>query len=305
MKNKTTEDIKYKVLEYFYMVLGSALIALAVVIFANPAKIANGGVTGIAIILYHTLNIDLGTSILALSVPLFFLGVFVFGKEYGLKSLLGTILYSVLTILFTKIFGTEGIIDYNNYVSYLLSSIFAGITFGGGLGFVMKAGANTGGTDILAQIVNKFTPISLGTSLFIVDALIVICSSFFFGIEAAMYAIITIYITSIGIDKVLLGVSSYNAKTLYIISNHLEEIKGIIINDLDHSGTILEGEGLYSGDKRPVLMTVIKNNKIGRITNEIKNIDKNAFVVVHETYQVVGEGFVPISKAAWKTKHLN
>lgn len=304
MKNKTKEDYQYKFLEYLYMIIGSALIALAVVLFANPAKIANGGVTGIAIIIFHTTGIAVGTSILCLSIPLFFLGVIIFGKEYGFKSLVGTLLYSFLTILFNKIFGNNGIIDYSHYVSYLLSAIFAGITFGGGLGFVMKAGANTGGTDIIAQIIAKYTPFSLGTCLFMVDALVVLSSSFFFGIEAAMYAVITIYITSVVIDKVILGASAYNAKTLYIISNELEKIQKIIINELDHGGTILDGEGLYSGEKRPVLMTVIKNNKIGKITNEIKNIDHNAFVIVHETYQVVGEGFLPISKAAWKTKHF-
>lgn len=298
------EELYYKILEYFYTIIGSFLIAAAIVFFATPAKIANGGVSGIAIILHHTLGFDVGTTILVLSIPLFFLGIKIFGKEYGLKSLLGTLLFSFFTMILTNIFGNEGIIDYSNYVSYLLSSIFAGILFGAGLGFVLKSGANTGGTDIIAQIIAKFTPISLGTSLFITDAAIVISSIFFFGIESAMYAIITIYITSVGIDKVLLGASSYNSKTLYIITNKQEEIKKVILEDLNHGGSVLQAKGMYTGDDRPVLMTVIKNNKIGRLINEIKNHDGNAFIIVQETYQVMGEGFTSISRGAWSSKHI-
>ncbi|MCY1151023.1 MAG: YitT family protein [Sphaerochaetaceae bacterium] len=295
---------RYKVLEYFYIIIGTFLTALGVVLFANPAKIANGGVTGIAIILYHTLNFDVGTSILILSIPLFFVGLLIFGKEYGLKSLIGTLLYSGFVMLLTQLIGTEGIIDYNFHVSYLLSAIFGGILFGAGLGFVMKSGANTGGTDILAQIISKYTFFTLGNAMFIIDAIIIGCSVFIFGIEAALYAIITIYITSVGIDKVLLGFGSYSSKTIYIISEKREEIKNIILKDLDHGGTILEGKGLYTDRERPVIMTVMTNNKIGRLTNHIHLIDKDAFIIVHDAYQVMGEGFTPIAKAAWKSKHL-
>jgi uncharacterized membrane-anchored protein YitT (DUF2179 family) len=298
------EITRYKLLEYFYIIIGTLLTSLGVVLFANPAKIANGGVTGIAIILYHTLNFDVGTSIFILSIPLFFIGLLIFGKEYGLKSLLGTILYSGFTIFLTKMIGADGIISYENHVSYLLSAIFGGIFFGAGLGFVMKSGANTGGTDILAQILSKYTFLTLGNAMFTIDAIIVTCSIFIFGIEAALYAIITIYITSVGIDKVLLGFGSYSSKTIYIISDKRDEIKNVILKDLDHGGTILEGKGLYTNQERPVIMTVMPNNKIGRLTNLIHLIDKDAFIIVHDAYQVMGEGFTPIEKAAWSTKHL-
>jgi len=301
MKRELT---RYKLLEYFYIVIGTLLTSLGVVLFANPAKIANGGVTGIAIILYHTLNFDLGTSIFILSLPLFFLGLIIFGKEYGLKSLVGTVLYSGITIFLTKMIGSDGIISYDNHVSYLLSAIFGGIFFGAGLGFVMKSGANTGGTDILAQILSKYTFLTLGNAMFTIDAIIVTCSIFIFGVEAALYAIITIYITSVGIDKVLLGFGSYSSKTIYIISNKRDEIKNVILKDLDHGGTILEGKGLYTDQERPVIMTVMPNNKIGRLTNLIHLIDKDAFVIVHDAYQVMGEGFTPIERAAWSSKHL-
>ncbi|MBK5201617.1 MAG: YitT family protein [Spirochaetaceae bacterium] len=304
MRSHFNEEHLYKILEYFYILIGTFLTAAGLVFFASPAKIANGGVSGIAVILYHTLGFNIGISILILSIPLFLVGLKIFGKEYGVKSLLGTLLFSLFTMLLTYIIGNEGIIDYTHYVSYLLSAIFAGILFGAGLGFVLKGGANTGGTDIIAQIFAKFTPITLGSALFATDAIIVISSTFFFGIEAAMYAIITIYITGVGIDKVLLGLNSFNSKTLYIISTKNEIIRQVILNELDHSGTVLQAKGLYTNEDRPVLMTVIKNNKIGELTNAIKNADKDAFVIVQETYQVMGEGFTPISTAAWKAKHM-
>lgn len=304
MRNYFNEEHLYKLLEYFYILIGTFLSAAGLVFFATPAKIANGGVSGIAVIVYHTLGFDIGTSILVLSIPLFLIGLRIFGKEYGIKSLLGTLLFSLFTMLLTAIIGNEGIIDYTHYVSYLLSAIFAGILFGAGLGFVLKGGANTGGTDIIAQILAKYTPITLGSALFITDAVIVASSIFFFGIESAMYAIITIYITGVGIDKVLLGLNSFNSKTLYIISSKNEIIREVILNELDHSGTVLQAKGLYTNENRPVLMTVIKNNKIGELTNAIKNADKEAFVIVQETYQVMGEGFTPISTAAWKAKHM-
>ncbi|MGD1819936.1 MAG: YitT family protein [Pleomorphochaeta sp.] len=298
------DPIQYKILEYFYIIIGTFLTALGVVLFANPAQIANGGVTGIAIILYHTLNFDLGITIFILSLPLFILGLLIFGKEYGLKSLVGTFLYSGFTILLSHLIGNNGIINYDYHVSYLLSAIFGGILFGSGLGFVMKSGANTGGTDILAQVISRFTCLTLGNAMFIIDAIIVSCSIFIFGIEAAMYAIITIYITSVGIDKVLLGFGSYSSKTIYIISDKKEEIKKVVLEELNHGGTILEGKGLYTDKERPVLMTVISNNKTGKFINLIHKIDKDAFVIVHDAYQVMGEGFTPIATAAWRSKHI-
>jgi len=303
MKELSKEERFYKILEYTYTIIGSFLTAAAVVFFATPAKIANGGVSGIAVLLHYTIGVDVGITILILSIPLFFVGIKIFGKEYGIKSLMGTLLFSFFTIILTRYFGDRGIINYSHYVSYLLSAIFGGILFGAGLGFVLKGGANTGGTDIIAQILAKYTPISLGSALVVTDGVIVLFSAFIFGIESAMYAVITIYITGVGIDKILLGLNSFNSKTLYIISDKNDILKKVILDELDHGGTVLQAKGLYTGDNRPVLMTVIKNNKIGRLTNEIKNADKDAFVIVQETYQVMGEGFTPITKAAWNSKH--
>lgn len=156
----------YHLLELFYITTGSFLTALGIALFSSPAKIASGGVSGIAIILYHTINLDTGLSIFILSVPLFLLGVAIFGKQYGVKSLAGTVLLSVFTTLINTWAGYDGVLDYSNPLSILLSAISGGVLMGLGVGLVLRSGANTGGTDILAQIVARYTPLSTGTSLF-------------------------------------------------------------------------------------------------------------------------------------------
>ncbi|MCH3917925.1 MAG: YitT family protein [Spirochaetia bacterium] len=294
---------RYHLLEHFYIILGSFLTAIGIVYFVTPAKIANGGVSGIAVILFHTLGINTGYSIILLSLPLFFLGWKVFGRQYVGKSLYGTLLYSLFTILLTDLSGTAGILDYAKDTSVLLSAIFGGIVFGLGGGFVLRSGSNTGGTDILAQILAKHTPLSLGTSLTLVDTAVICASLFIFGFESAFYAAITVYITGIVINKVVMGTSSFRSKTIFIVSKKSEEIQRVIAAELDVGGTILEGKGMYTGDDRPVIMSVVSNNKFGRLINIIQRMDKQAFVIVQETYKAMGEGFSSIEKEAWASKH--
>ena len=179
--------------EYFYVTLGSVLCAIGVAYFVNPAKIASGGVSGIATMFYHTLGWNPGYVIFVLSVPLFLIGIRIFGKTYGIKALIGTVLLSVFTSLFVTISGGDGFLDYTNPVSVLLSAVFGGVAMGAGIGFTIKGGSNTGGTDIIAQIINKYTPMSLGSALTLVDALVIFSSVFVFGVESALYAILTVY----------------------------------------------------------------------------------------------------------------
>lgn len=264
--------------------------------FITPAKIASGGVSGIAIILFHTLGLETGLGIFALSVPIFLLGLRIFGKMYGFKSFLGTIFLSGFTTFLNWIIGVDGVLNYNQEVSMLLSAIFGGVMAGIGIGIVMMSGANTGGTDIVAQILAKYTPISLGRALTLVDALVIISSAFIFGIESAMYAIITVYITGIMIDKVVFGIGKNYAKTIFIISNKREEIQKAILFDLERGGTILTATGMYSGENRPVIMTVIPNNQVNALTRIVHKTDPRAFMIVSEAYNVLGEGFKPITE---------
>ena len=290
---------QYHLLELFYITTGSFLTALGIALFSSPAKIASGGVSGIAIILYHTLGLDTGLSIFILSVPLFLLGVIIFGKQYGAKSLAGTVLLSVFTSLINAWGGYDGVLDYSNPLSILLSAISGGVLMGLGVGLVLRSGANTGGTDILGQILARYTPLSMGTSLFLVDALIITASAFIFSLEMALYAIMTVYIVSVTIDRVVLSFGTRSAKTVFIISEKRKQIETAILEELGHGGTILYGSGMYTGFDRPVIMTVVANNKIGALTNIVHRNDRLAFMVVQEAYKVLGEGFTPIEEAAW------
>ena len=283
-----------KFIEYIYIILGSFITALSIVFFLSPAKIAAGGVSGIAILLFYTLNLDSGIMIFVLSLPIFILGTRVFGPKFGIKSLLGTVLLSGFIYILNQIFGTEGFLDYNDSLNVFLSALYGGVVAGVGMGFVMKSGANTGGTDIIAQVIAKYTSLTLGTSLMIIDGLVIFSSIFVFGITNALYAIITVYVTGIMIDRVVLsGLQNY-AKTVYIISKKNKIIQKRILEELGHGGTILSGTGMYSGMEKPVIMTVVYNNKINYLTSIVNEEDKEAFMIVQNAYKVVGEGFVAI-----------
>lgn len=282
---------KHRLRDYLFVIFGSLATAAGIAAFITPAKLAAGGVSGIAVILYHSFGFELGTSILLLSVPLFIAGMRIFGPKYGFTSLLGTILLSLFTTVFGLLFGFEGFLDYSDSVDTLLSAIFGGFLCGFGMGLVMKGGANTGGTDIAAQIISKYTPIPVGTSLFIVDGLIIVAGGFVFGLESALFAILSLYATSLAINFVLLNMGTRYAKTALIVSDNHEAIAKRITEELGHGGTLLKGTGIYTKRDKPVLMTVIPNQKISRLNAIVRESDPNAFLIIEEAYEVIGEGF--------------
>lgn len=282
--------------DYLSIVLGSFITAVGVAAFITPARIASGGVSGVAIILFHTLGYDVGTTILVLSVPLFIAGFLIFGRLYGFTSLLGTILLSAFVTIFGRLFGFAGFLDYSDSVDILLSAVFGGVLSGFGIGLVIKGGANTGGTDIIAQIISRYTPLSVGTALFFVDGLVILAGGFIFGLESALFAIVSVYTTSIAINFVLLRIGTRYAKTALIVSSQHTLISKRIIEELGHGGTLLQGTGIFTGTARPVLMTVIPNQKIGRLNTIVHESDPKAFMIIEEAFQVLGEGFSPMEQ---------
>ena len=281
---------KYTALEYFYIVLGSFITAFAITVFLNSAQIAPGGVSGISTILYHTFGWNLGLTMLLQNIPLFIIGIALFGKRFGIKSLLGSLLLSLFSSLISSAIGTEGILDLSRDMNLWLSCLFGGVLSGLGVGIVMKSGANTGGTDIIAQIIARYMHVPLGSALFFVDGIVIILSAFIFGIESALYAIVVAYITQVMVNKVILMMGTNYAKTCYIISDKINEIRTFILNDLDKTGTLIEAKGLYSMKRKPVLMVVIPNQSVSRVTRMVHMTDPNAFLIIHETYHVFGEG---------------
>ena len=245
----------------------------------------------------------MGLTILALSVPIFLLGMKLFGKTYGAKSLIGTLALSFFTSLWCRIFGNEGILDYSKDMSIWLSCLYGGVLAGFGIGLVMRSGSNTGGTDILALILSKYTHIPAGTSLLIVDGTIIAASAFIFSIESAMYAVIVSYIVSLMINKIVLSVGTGYARTAYIISDKLDEIGTFIIRELDRSGTVISAKGLFSQEDKPMLMVVLPNYTVAKLVRFVHDTDPDAFMTILDTYQVLGEGFTPLGQVVEDQKN--
>ena len=290
--------MKRDIIDYSYIIIGSAITALGIVLFLNPAMLAPGGVSGIATILFHTLGLDLGLTILVLTIPIFLIGAKLFGKQYGVKTLLGSVLLSVFTSIWASVFGDAGLLDYSKDISIWLSALYGGVITGLGMGLVMKSGSNTGGTDIIAQIIARYTSLSLGTALFIVDGVIIAVSAIFFSIENALYAIVVAYITTVVVNKIVLSMGTNYAKTVFIISEKTDEIGEYIINTLERGATILDAKGFYTKESRPMIMTVIPNQDISKLTRAVHQADPKAFLIVHEAFHVLGEGYTPIEKIA-------
>ena len=229
---------KRLVKDYARIFFGTFMAACGIAIFSNPARLTGGGVTGVGTILYYTLGIDPGVSMLCINIPLFFLGMHFFGSKYGLKVFVGATMLSVWTSVLGAITGYRGVLDYTDTTNVLISAICYGVLVGGGIGIVMRAGANTGGTDILAQIVAKFTPFNVGSIEFCMNACVVLCGGFFFGIRNTIFAFIAMYISGQMISYVVVKWGTSLAKTAYIFSNdRVPDISRRVIRELHHGGT--------------------------------------------------------------------
>ncbi len=288
---------KEKFINALMIVLGSEIVAIGIIGFTNPSKLASGGVSGLAVITYHLFNIKPALGILLFSIPIFLSGVLVFGIEYGVKTLFGNGSLIVCVYLTTLVLGLKGFLPLqNDPMNLLLNSVFGGIVIGIGLALVLKAGANTGGTDTIAQILAHYLHITIGTSLLIVDGSIVLIGSYFFGLSSGLFALITIYTITQVVNYLTINWGTNTAKSVYIISYKMDTIVDRIINDLDLGGTLLEGSGVYSKRKKQVLLTIIPNQKLGKLNKLILEIDPDAFMIITQTHQILGEGFIPIHR---------
>ena len=290
-------------IDWIYIVFGTFLTGFGISVFMNAARLAPGGVSGLGTIIYHVIEdktgktMELGLIVLFLSIPIYLLGLAVFGKEYGIRTLMGTLLLSFSTFIFDSIFP-NGIIDYSKESSLWLCTLFTGLTNGIGIGLVMRTGSNTGGTDIIAQILARYTPLGMGNALLFVDGTVILSSIFIFGIENALYSAVVSIIISLIIDRVIVPFGTNYAKTVYIISPHIDIIGEYILKNMNRSGTIIPSRGLFSGENKEMLMTVIPKKDLTKLTRCVKDADPNAFLVIQDTYHVLGEGYQPLDVIA-------
>lgn len=273
--------VKDTVMEYIFVIVGAAVIAFGFNVFLFPNQVASGGVSGISTILYGLFGWNAGLVQYAFNIPLFIAGVLILGKKFGVKSLVGTLALPFFVIL------TDHVDAWT--MNPLLGAIFGGITVGFGIGLVFKGNASTGGTDLLAQIITKFTGLTLGTSVLLIDGVIAVSAALVFDIEKGLYALIGLYVTTKTIDIVQLGFSQ--SKMVYIITNQEAAIRDAIYAEIDRGVTKLPAIGGYTGEERPVLMVVVYQTEFTKLKQILKTIDPTAFVIVSDAYEVLGEGF--------------
>lgn len=273
---------KHNVKRFLTFVLGCFIIASAYNIFLTTTKIVPGGVGGIAIILNKIIEIDNAIIILIADIILLTLSFFILGKEPTRNSVLGSLLFP-LAVYLTENINLWFEIDTSQM---LLCAVFGGVCYGFGAGLVFKSGFTTGGTDILNQIISKYFKTTIGKSMLMSDGIIVCISAFIFGPIHLMYSIIVLYIISLLSDKVILGIS--DNKAFYIITDEEEKVKDYILKYLSHGVTILKAKGGYLGEKENVLMCVLPTKDYYKLTEGIKEIDKDAFFLVTDAYEVFG-----------------
>lgn len=270
-----------QLMAYVQIALGSLIGALAYPLFLVPNYIAPGGLTGLATVLNYLFHWPVGTISLLMNIPLFAMGYKSMGRAFAFRSLTATILFSLLIDVIPVPAMTS---------EPLLGAVFGGVLLGVGLGLIMRGGATTGGTDMVARMVHsRFQHISVGALLFVIDCAVVLMAGVTIEAEYALYALISIYISTKLIDTVMMGLS--REKACYIMSAQHEAIKQAIIVDLDRGVTLLKAEGGYSGESRPVLLCVLSAQELGRLKAIVRSVDEAAFMFISDSHEVLGEGF--------------
>jgi len=270
-------------LDYLMIVVGTLITALAFNLFILPHEIAPGGVSGIGALVYYVSGrrIPVGVTIIVLNVPLFAASIKKFGGKFGIRTLLATILLSLF-------------IDYVRVPSLsenaLLASIYGGGLMGFGMGLVFRANATTGGTDLMARLVHHWIhSIRISWVLFAIDSLVVVASGLLLGPDQALYALVSLFITSKMIDLVLEGLNQ--SKAFFIITAHADAIVARILKEMDRGATLLNGRGAYTGEAKDVILCVLNRVQSTRLKELVKQEDPAAFVLVADVREVMGEGF--------------
>jgi len=272
---------KHRIRRYLQLIVGIFLAAVAFNLFILPNDIVYGGVSGISIIVQNFFPITPSVFIFVSSMVLLLLSFLFLGKEKSMRSVVGSFLFPIFIEITSKL---DLLIKID--ADPFLMALFGGVIYGFGVGLVFKAGFTTGGTDILNQIMEKYMKVSLGNSMLIIDGTIVLLGAFVFGFTKFMYGILILYLISILTDRVLLGISS--SKAFYIISSKPDEICDYIIQELNHSVTVLDAKGGYSKEKNPVLFAVVPTKEYFKFKEGIAFIDPDAFFSVVDAYEVMG-----------------
>jgi len=272
--------------EFAGITAGLVITAAALDIFLIPNKLAAGGVSGLSTVLHYTIGVPVGLTMLVFNVFLLLLGTRIFGRVYGIKTIYGAVGVSVLVdLLYPFLPEVTG--------DAMLSAIYGGILSGIGMGIVFRYGGNTGGTDIVAQIIQKFTNIPLGKAFLLIDGAVTLAAALAFGLKLALYGMLSIFVMGWVIDLIQEGISS--EKVVYIISDQNNRIATEIFSRLDRGVTFISSRGAYTGKEREMIFVVIERKQVEPLLEIVRRIDPKAFVIIHEAREVIGYGFKPWS----------
>lgn len=271
------------VLMFLMIILGGVLCGVSFNVFLIPHKLLSGGVSGIALVLNYIFGFNPGVLIFMFNIPIFIAGYRFVDKEFIILSLVGMTAFSLSIDMFSFLRDIVYIED------TLLSCLYGGVLNGVGMGIVFRNRASQGGIDIVAVIVKKHFSMNLGTTSLLINIVIVAFASIFYGLNLAMYTLVSMYVAATVLDKVQQGFGS--SKSVMIITDNEQQVADVILKTLDRGVTYLEGEGAYTGNKKRVIYCIVSLKQLAKLKQIVKEADNNAFMAVSDTSEVLGYGF--------------
>ncbi len=271
---------------YVYIVLGCAIGGAAYPLFLVPNNIAPGGLTGVATVFNYLFGWPVGLTSMVMNIPLFLMGYRMMGGAFAFRSLVATVLFSV----FIDLFRFQPMTD-----DVLLASVYGAIMLGVGLGLILRGGATTGGSDMIAKLIHHRLPfVTVGVVLMLVDCLVIVLAFFTMSTRAALYSLICIFVNARVIDLVLAGFGS--AKMCFVVSRNTESICQRIMQELDRGVTLLPAVGGYTKEATQALISVVDQKEVMRVKRIVKEEDARAFMFITDTHETLGEGFGSLEK---------
>lgn len=304
-KTKLTREI----LAYILLTIGSILFAVGDVMFVNPYLMAPGGTYGLSNVLNTVWPWKISLYAICMDVPLLIIGTWILGPKFGIKTIVSTILIFAATFVLESVWEYDPVI-HDGAISqiegvgmvqiphdggwfkpdYFLNTVLAGLIYGVAIGLIFRSGATSGGSDIISMIIHKYTKVSLGTLVMIVDGIITLSTLIAFGdIRLPIYSILIIFIEGKVINLVIDGMKSY--RTMFIITDNPEPIRNYVINDLKRGGTCITGSGLYKGNERKMVYVTLNRSDMIKLRSVLHVIDPGAFVNIMESSEILGQGF--------------
>lgn len=275
--------LKRKLIHYGGISLGCLIASSSVNLFLVPAHLLNGGLAGIAIILYYFWELPMGAQIFVYNIPLLIASWKLMGKMYTVDILIGSTIFSVF------LDATHFLIGAVPLDNVMLAAIFGGVFNGIGYGIVFRMDGSTGGFDIIGAIVKKYYSLHMGGVIFGANCLIILAAAVLFGVEPAMYTFISMFITATVTDKVIAGFN--RRKAVLIISDKAEEIAGEIIVELGRGVTFLHGQGAFTHKERDVIFVAVNLTQVSKIKRIANAVDTKAFMIIMSANEVMGKGF--------------